>query len=190
MTGRAGRRVPLFLHAYLLFIVYFYYICGRNNLYMSRFVIYIPLPLYLSEWAVSRLGSPVTFPPSSPQNAVIRTYLCRRPADAAPDLGGEGLTAVAIPDSVAKPADQFNYMGERGKAAVAETIKDLFLRALWSDISPLNSSPVGLNKLIAAWCEMNGIGLDRVETVRQCYYRLRRDFGKKGVNIKKGSQKI
>lgn len=155
---------------------------------MSQFVIYIPLPLYLSEWVVNRLGSPVTFPPSSPQNAVIRTFLCRRPDGVPPELAAEGLTAVAIPDSVAKPAAQFNHIGPKGKEAVAETIKDLFLRALWSDISPLNSSSVGLNKQISAWCEMNGIGLDRVESVRQCYYRLRRDFGRKGISLKKGKQ--
>lgn len=151
---------------------------------MSQFVLYISLPLYLSEWAVNRLGSPVTFPPSSPQNAVIRTFITRRPDGVRPETAAEGLTPIAIPDSVAKPASQFNHMGPVGKAAVAESIKDLFLRSLWTDISPLSSSAVGINKQIAAWCELNGIGLDRVETVRQCYYRLRKDFAKCGINIR------
>ena len=42
---------------------------------MSKYVIYINLPKYLSEWLVFRLGDPVVFPASSPQNAVIRTFL-------------------------------------------------------------------------------------------------------------------
>lgn len=156
---------------------------------MSRFVFYIKLPKYLSEWLTARLGTPVEFPYGSPQNAIIRTYISKRPDGAEVDCGGEDVTAIAIPDSIAKPPEIYNYMGERGKAAVAETIKDLFLRQLWADISPLVSAPVKLNKLIAAWCEMNGIDIDRVETVRQCYYRIRKDYAKHGIRLKNCSQK-
>lgn len=156
---------------------------------MSSYVIYIKLPIYLSEWVTSRLGNPVEFPYGSPQNAVIRTYITKRPDGAPVDLGGDGTTAIAIPDSVAKPPEIYNYMGDRGKAAVAETIKDLFLRQLWTEISPLTSAPVKLNKLIAAWCELNGIDIDRVETVRQCYYRIRKDYAAHGIRLKNCSQK-
>ncbi len=70
-----------------------------------------------------------------------------------------------------------------------ETIEnDLFTRALWNDINQLEKSPVGLNQLIAAWCEMHGIGLDRVETVRQRYYRIRKAYYKHGINLKKSSR--
>lgn len=156
---------------------------------MSQFVIYIPLAKYLSEWLTHRLGNPVVFPASSPQNAIIRAFIIERPDGAAPDTGGAGLTAIAIPDSVAKPPEKFHHMTQRGKQAVAESCKDLFLRALWSDISPLVDSPVGLNTLIGAWCETNGIGIDRIETVRQCYYRIRKDFGKSGINLRNCSRK-
>lgn len=156
---------------------------------MSRFVIYINLPKYLSQFIVSHLGSPVAFPPSSNENAIIRAFIRRLPQGAVPETGSEGATPVVIPDSVAKPPEFFNYMGSRGKRAVAEAIKDIFLRSLWSDISPLNRSSVGLNSLISAWCESHGIELDQVETVRQCYYRMRKDYAASGINIKKSSQK-
>lgn len=156
---------------------------------MSKFVIYINLPLYLSEWLTTHLGNPVVFPPSSPQNAVIRTFLLKPPPGHIPDLGSEGDTAIAIPDSVAKPPEKFHYMTRAGKQAVAETCKDLFLRHLWSDLSPLKEAPVGINSLIRAWCEANGIGLDRVETVRQCYYRARKDFGNFGINLRNSTRK-
>lgn len=165
------------------------YLCIHNYQYMSQFVIYIQLPLYLSEWLTNRLGDPVVFPAKSPQNSVIRTFTLLPPSGYVPECGGPGLTAITIPDSVSKPPERYFYMTQKGKEAVAEACKDLFLRALWADISSIADSPVGLNKLIAAWCESNGIGLDRVETVRQCFYRIRRDYARKGVNLRICSRK-
>lgn len=156
---------------------------------MSQYYIYLTLPKYLAEWITARLGSPVVFPHSSPQNAVIRTYIQKLPSNAVPEINDGTKTAIAIPYSVAKPPEQYNYMGEYGKRAVAETIKDLFLRALWADISPIADSNVGLNKLIAAWCEANGIDVDRSESVRQCFYRIRKDMGQSGINLRKSSRK-
>lgn len=153
---------------------------------MSQFLIYVNLPKYLSQWVTNRLGNPVVFPASSPQNAVIRTYTRKRmPDEPVEAFAPDGYTAITIPDSIAKPPEIYNHMGVRGKLAVQETIKDLFLRELWSDISPLEKTPCGLNKLIAAWCEIHGIDIDRIETVRQCYYRIRKAYRKCGINLKK-----
>ncbi len=135
------------------------------------------------------LGNPVVFPASSPQNAIIRTFILPPPNDYKPEFANQDTTAIAIPDSTAKPPEKYFYMTQKGKAAVAEACKDLFLRNLWADISPLQESPVGLNTLIAAWCESNGIDIDRVETVRQCYYRIRKDFSKRGINLRNSSRK-
>lgn len=156
---------------------------------MSQFVIYLNLPRYLSAWLRNRLGDPVVFPPSSPQNAVIRAFITRPPAAYVPCAPEADATAIAIPDSVAKPPETYNYMSARGKAAVAEACKDLFLRSLWSDMSPLYESPVGLNLLIAAWCETNGIDIDSVEAVRQCFYRIRKNYAKRGVNLRSRRKK-
>ena len=157
---------------------------------MSQYLIYINLPRYLSQWITNRLGNPVVFPAASPQNAVIRTYIRKRlPEEPVETKAPEGSTAIAIPDSVAKPPEEYNHMGDLGKKAVQETIKDLFSRALWCDISPLEKAPCGLNKLIAAWCEMHGIDVDRIETVRQCYYRIRKSYHECGINLKKIHQK-
>lgn len=157
---------------------------------MSQYLIYVNLPKYLAQWATTRLGNPVVFPAGSPQNAIIRAYIRKRlPGEAIDVRGDDDRTAIAIPDSAAKPPEEYNYMGERGKLAVVETIKDLFKRALWCDISPLEKSSCGLNKLIAAWCELNGIDIDRVESVRQCYYRIRADYAKCGINLKKIHEK-
>lgn len=156
---------------------------------MSKYVIYISLPKYLSEWLTHSLGNPVAFPVGSPQNAVIRTFIKPLPDGETPDTGGAGMTAICIPDSIAKPADKYNHITKRGKEAVAETVKDLFLRALWTDINPLTEAPVGINKLIAAWCEAHGIDIDSSEAVRQCFYRIRKEYCKKGINLKSNTRK-
>lgn len=177
----------------ILFARLFYdylYLCVYLCL-MSQYLIYINLPKYLSQWITNRLGNPVVFPPGSPQNSIIRTYIRERLPGEAVDVlrPDDDRTAIAIPDSVAKPPEKYNFMGERGKLAVAETIKDLFKRSLWCDISPLEKSPCGLNKLLAAWCEMKGIDIDRIESVRQCYYRMRAEYAKCGINLKKVHEK-
>lgn len=157
---------------------------------MSRFVIYVKLPKYLSQFIRHQLGTPVVFPPSSNENAIIRAFIRRMPQGSIPDRDDGTMTPIAIPDSVAKPPEYFNHMGERGKMAVAQAVKDLFVRALWSDITPLDASGIGTNALIAAWCECHGIELDQVETVRQCFYRIRKSYAAKGIRIKKSSPKF
>lgn len=152
---------------------------------MSQFVIYVNLPKYLSQFITHHLGSPVVFPPSSNENAIIRTFIQRMPKDRMPEVRTENATPIVLPNSISKPPEQFNYMSQRGKLAIREAIKDIFLRALWSDISPLKDSSVGLNALIAAWCEAHGIEVDQIETVRQCYYRIRKSYRSKGISIKK-----
>lgn len=157
---------------------------------MSKIVLYIPLERYLSEWATSHLGDPIVFPAKSNENAIIRTFLKERPDGVPIELNPNGtLTAIAIPDSKSKPPEKYNYMTARGKDAVREMIKDLFKRQLWNDLNPIIHSNVGVNTLISAWCEMNGISLDRVETVRQCYYRMRDAYAKRGIILRSTTKK-
>lgn len=155
---------------------------------MSKFCIYLHLETYLAEWLTHNLGSPVAFPPSSNENAVIRAFIQKLPPGELPEMDDGNSVAILIPDSVAKPPETYHYMGARGKKAVREAIKDLFVRALWADISALEKSAVGLNSLIAAWCEKNGIGIDRINTVRQAYYRIRDAYARKKINLRKSSR--
>lgn len=160
-----------------------------NYLNMSCFVIYIPLEKYLHEWATTHLGDPVVFPSKSNENAIIRTFLQKLPDGEAPELNDGTMTAIAIPDSKAKPpAEGWVKLTPKGKEAIREIIKDLFRRHLWNDINPIINGNVGVNTLIAAWCEINGINIDRVETVRQCYYRMRDAYTKKGINLRNSSK--
>ena len=148
---------------------------------MSSIVFYLRLEPYLRQWLVHSLGDPVVFPAQSNENAVIRRFLRKRPEDIRPELAADGLTAICIPDSKAKPPQYYNYLGKKAKATVKETIEDLFRANLWNEISDLTRRNCGLNKTIAAWCEMHGIDDDYSETVRQKYYRMRDSYNKKGI---------
>lgn len=150
---------------------------------MSQFVIYIKLEKYLSEWLTHSLGCPVRFPNGSNENSVIRAFTQQPPEGELPETASEGMTPIYIPYSKAKPPESYNYMTDSGKKAVREAIMDLFTRNLWNELRPIDSINIGVNTRIAAWCEMHGIGLDRVETVRQKYYRIREAYKKRGINL-------
>ncbi len=175
----------VFTRFFRIFVSDFHYIDVTLLVVMSQFVIYVALEAYLAQWVTYHFGEPVVFPYQSNENAVIRTFLQKLPPGATPEVNDGSMTAIAIPESKAKPASYYNYIGPRGKKAIREMIKDLFLRSLWSDLSPLKQSNVKLNSQIAAWCELHGIDVDRVETVRQCYYRIRDAYAEKGVRLKK-----
>lgn len=155
---------------------------------MSNFCIYIKLEKYLAEWLTHSLGNPVRFPTGSNENAVIRCFLQKLPDGELPEKPTPDMTAICIPDSKAKPASSWNYMGEKGKKAVREAILDLFIRSLWNDLSRIEGSNIGINTRIAAWCEMHGIGIDRIETVRQRFYRIRDAYSKKGINLQNSTR--
>lgn len=148
---------------------------------MKDFVVYIKLEKYLAQWLTHSLGHPVRFPAQSNENAVLRRFLQKIPEGKQPELMFDGATAVVIPDSKAKDPSIYNYLGPRAKEAVIEAIEDLFRRNLWSELGDMTDCNIGLNKMIAAWCEMHGIDDDYVETVRQKYYRIRNAYNKKGV---------
>ena len=156
---------------------------------MAQMVIYIKLEKYLAEWLTHSLGNPVRFPAQSNENAVIRAFIQQVPEGKKPQTGGEGMTAIVIPESKAKPPETWHYMGPKGLVAVHEAIMDLFVRNMWADLSRLDSSSIGVNTRVAAWCEMHGIGLDRVETVRQKYYRIREAYTKRGINLQNYDRK-
>ena len=150
---------------------------------MSKFVFYLKLEPYLKQWLVNSLGSPVQFPAQSNENAVIRSFLQRRPADKAPELADDDLTAICIPDSKAKPPVSYNYLGQSAKYAIKETIEDLFRRNMWNELNDLTKRPCCLTSVIAAWCELHGISEEHEETIRQKFYRMRTAYTEKGINL-------
>ena len=137
------------------------------------------------QWLTHSLGNPGRFPAQSNENAVIRRFLTKLPEHKTPEMFQDGLTAIVIPDSKAKDVSIYNYLGPRAKEAVIESIEDLFRRNMWAELGDMMASDqsVGVNKIVAAWCEMHGIDDDYIETVRQKFYRIRKSYTTKGINL-------
>lgn len=91
--------------------------------------------------------------------------------------------AISLPESKAKPIREYNYLGPRARRAVKEMITDLFKIDLWASLKDIADRSCKLSSLISAWCEQHGIGIDYEDTVRQCFYRMRDQHAKKGVNL-------
>ncbi len=92
--------------------------------------------------------------------------------------------AISMPDCKTKPAREFCYLGPRARRAVREMVCDLFKMDLWALIKDIPDRTCRMSFLISAWCEQHGIGIDYEDTVRQCFYRMRDQHTKKGVNLK------
>lgn len=153
------------------------------------YLVYLKMETFLREWLEWHYGNPVKFPDKSRENAVLRMVTRKRGAGEPPRLRVDGDAAITLPESKAHPPAVFHSLSERGEAAVREMVRDLFKRALWNDLAPLEDGSGGTGALLSAWCENNGIGLDRVDTVRQIYYRMRSAHCKKGVNLRNFGRK-
>lgn len=157
---------------------------------MSKFVIYLKLEKYLSQWLQNSLGKPVVFPAQSNENAIIRRFTQKLPLGVLPEVESEDLTAIVIPDSKSKDPSVYNYMGRIAKKTLVSAIEDLFRMSMWNELNSLvESNAGGVNSLVAAWCEMHGIEIDYVETVRQKYYRMRQAYTRKGIVLQSFSKK-
>ncbi len=152
---------------------------------MSRFVIYIELEPFVTQWLVHSFGNPVVFPAQSPENSTIRRFTMKMPADKLPEKQTEKSVAICIPDSKSKDPMTFNYLGVHGKEAVAECIEDLFRRNMWSELNDLSDCGCSVMKAIYSWCEMHNIDIDYANTVRQRYYRIREFYSRKNCSLMK-----
>lgn len=148
---------------------------------MKDIIVYVRVEKYIKDWLEFHLGNPVRFPERSYENALLHSYLCKRPACCPPDRGGEGTVAVVVTDCRHRKPEYYNHLSSRGHRAMASAIDSLFRLALWSGIAPLLGTGAELNRGIDRWCREQGISFDSREAVRQKFYRMRRAYMKKGI---------
>lgn len=91
--------------------------------------------------------------------------------------------AIELPSSKAKPVREYSYLGPRARRAIKEVVTDLFKMDLWASLKDIANRSCRLSSIISAWCEQHGIGIDYEDTVRQCFYRMRDQHAKRGVNL-------
>lgn len=152
---------------------------------MSNFVIYLKLKPFIAQWATYHFGNPIRFPAQSAGNARIVSVLCKRPADALPDVAHDDHTPVAIPYSKQKEPEAWNYVTPSGKRFIVEYIEALFKDNLFKEFSEMCSEDSKLQTAAYTWCEMHGISIDYADTIRQRFYRERERLLACGVDLRK-----
>jgi hypothetical protein len=151
---------------------------------MSKFVIYVELKPFVAQWAVNHYGRPLTFPPQSVGNARIVSVLRKRPEGVPPDVDGEGLTPVAIPYSKKEP-ESWNYVSQNGKRFIVQYIDALFRDNMYSELNAMCQDDSKIQTACYAWCEKHGISIEYADTIRQRFYRERRQNLDYGVDLRR-----
>lgn len=155
---------------------------------MSKFVVYVHVEPFVKQWLIHSYGNPVVFPPQSVENSTIRRFSRKQPDDV-PIFRADDV-AIAVPDSKAKAASVYNYLGLHGQRAVRECIEDNFKLCMWRELNDLSDVGCTIMTAIYSWCEMHGISIDYADTIRQRYYRLRNSYVERGVDMRKSKRSV
>ena len=150
---------------------------------MSKFLIYLHVEPYIRQWLIHSFGNPVEFPASSSENAVIRRFTQKQPASLKPQKPSEDDVAICIPACKYKNPETYNYLSLQAKKALEESISDLFRINMWNDLGDLADTSCKKMSAFRAWCTMHGIDVEYAETVRMKWYRMRKSYQTKGVNL-------
>ena len=150
---------------------------------MSKFLIYLHVEPYIRQWLIHSFGNPVEFPASSNENAVIRRFTLKQPASPKPQKPSEDDVAICIPACKYKNPETYNYLSLQAKKALEESISDLFRINMWNDLGDLADTSCKKMSAFRAWCTMHGIDVEYAETVRMKWYRMRKSYQTKGVNL-------
>ena len=88
-----------------------------------------------------------------------------------------------IPACKYKNPETYNYLSLQAKKALEESISDLFRINMWNDLGDLADTSCKKMSAFRAWCTMHGIDVEYAETVRMKWYRMRKSYQNKGVNL-------
>ncbi len=152
---------------------------------MSQILIYVQVPPYLKEWLIYHFGDPVVFPKGSPENAVIRTFISKRPDHIPVERPTDRDVSICIPENAYKRPQIYNYMGPRCRKALLQCIRDIFKTQMWSDLNFDFNTSGAVDTYISAWMERNGIGLDSFDTIKKMFYTIRRYHLRCDINLMK-----
>ena len=150
---------------------------------MSKFLIYLHVEPYIRQWLIHSFVNPVESPASSNENAVIRRFTQKQPASLKPQKPSEDDVAICIPACKYKNPETYNYLSLQAKKALEESISDLFRINMWNDLGDLADTSCKKMSAFRAWCTMHGIDVEYAETVRMKWYRMRKSYQTKGVNL-------
>lgn len=147
--------------------------------YMSDICIHLELDTYLRQWFIhDSCGEPVRLMRASIESKILETFLIEPPHNAVPDLPRENTVAIVIPMFRHKDSRRHNYLPQKAKDALKETIRNRFDIELFNDLHTFGRIGKRLDGVIYAWMEAHGIEINETNwnAIAKRYQRLRRQY--------------
>ena len=156
---------------------------------MSDFVFYLQLKPFVRQYYVHHYGEPVRFEPGSVSNSKIISVLNIRRGEKQEEEVPEGALAFAIPTTKQKDPKYWNFVTPHGKKLIIQHLEAVMLSNLWTEMEQMCSDDSQLQQAAYAWCEMHGISLDYADTIRMKYYREKKKFLSRGIDLRNKTRK-
>lgn len=145
---------------------------------MSKYSIYLKVPLYLEQWLRHDFWNPISkrveFERGSNTHAILSRFLRKQPDNyCTEDIAG--LLPVEVPTFKGMNPDQHNYLTLEGKKALVSAIKRNFKALLDKELSVFYTQNVVITDIIYAFMANHGIEDTEKnwETIRQMFKRMR-----------------
>ena len=161
-----------------------------NAIPVKDITVHLHVEAYLKQWLEHSLGDPVRFPSRSYESCLLSRLVSTPPkAGLSADGGDAGGVRIVLPDNALRPPEYYHYLSRRSSDTMRAAIDALFRLALWSECAHLLGQKGNINKGIDRWCAGHGISIDYREGVRQKFYRMRLQYGKRGIMLGKMYEK-
>lgn len=167
------------------------------NTNQERICLYLTLPLYLAQWYahecylienkdedivpryIYKPLDPVTIPRGSQECRVLQCFLQKKPERYIKEPTDANI-AIVIPYFRDKNPLYYNYLGEKGRQKLTDTIRNRFCLNLWEELHTFRNVLSRQDNAIYAYMEAHGIAFDEVNwnAIAKIYQRQRQTYYK------------
>lgn len=156
-----------------------------------EYLIYVKMEAYLQQWIMHQAGGqyPIRIKRGSAEADIIEVGLKKQPKREGykPQLKeGEGEVSIVLPWFRSKDIRTYNYVEERTKKSLHETLRVRFRVALWKALHKVEKGRERIDMKIMDFMERNGIEIDdrNYNTIVKIYLRLRKVYDNKNEKNK------
>lgn len=143
----------------------------------------IKAPNYVAQWAKAHFGDPVVLVKGGPESNLLKMLLEKPPMDDQKLTTNDDNLEIAIPWYKSKDSRVYNYLNKKSKQALASLFNSMFELALVRDLLTIENVQCSNKLILEGWMLKNGIDIDLDETLQKKFYRLRKKYHAKEINI-------
>ena len=154
--------------------------------------LYLDIDDYLAQWFIHDQGgnNPVHLIRGSIESSILEQFLLPPPEDYVPQVAGDGLLCIELPDFRSKDTRYNFYLPPKATEALKCCIRNRFDIAMWKALHRFSSLFKRQDHLIYAFMESNGIEMtEKNWNAIAKRYQRKRDIYRRIERRKKSSQK-